>query len=439
MKKNNKSLVSTKKQNIDEVSNEYKKEIYKKALYIVKNFDKKKKYNCITLHTTSDEYMNDILNMLSKKFRIDISDVKYEYPKTQRNFDDLYYYDTLNYEFAETSNYAYLKICYDNNEVLEMIINYTKNKVINKSIWYPSKPDILSAYKGKCYKSKMNKKTKPKYPIYIISKGRANINGTAKYLEEIGLDYKLVVEPKEYDEYKKYHPNNKILVCPENFSELGKGSIPVRNYVWEMSKEAGDERHWILDDNIYNYKRIHKGQKIIIKSPLIFKVVEDFVDRFTNVKMAGHQYSFFAVGNVNPVILNTRIFSSILLSNDIYPEYAWRGRYNEDIDLSIRLLKNMKYTTVLFNTITANKAETMTCKGGNTNTIYAEDDAHLKKAEQLQEAHPDVVKIVEKYGRIHHQANLNRFKNNEFIWKTGKKEKNEKMKNKEYDLVLEDL
>ena len=94
----------------------------------------------------------------------------------------------------------------------------------------------------------MSKKTK--YPIYIISKGRWEKPYTASSLDLMNTDYKIVVEPKEYDKYAEKIHKDKILVAPENFSELNQGSIPVRNWLWQRSIENGDKRHWILDDNI---------------------------------------------------------------------------------------------------------------------------------------------------------------------------------------------
>ena len=43
----------------------------------------------------------------------------------------------------------------------------------------------------------------PKYPIYIPSKGRYKkaLRKTSTYFDKIGIDYKLVVEPEEYDNY----------------------------------------------------------------------------------------------------------------------------------------------------------------------------------------------------------------------------------------------
>ena len=42
---------------------------------------------------------------------------------------------------------------------------------------------------------------KPKYPIYIISKGRADTRLTSKALEKMNVAYRIVIEPQEYDDY----------------------------------------------------------------------------------------------------------------------------------------------------------------------------------------------------------------------------------------------
>src|SRR5262245_53843017 len=83
----------------------------------------------------------------------------------------------------------------------------------------------------------------PKYPIYIVSKGRSGPRLTARALEEIGVPYRIVIEPPEYDQYAAVIHPSKILTLP--FADLGQGSIPARNWVWEHSITAGHARHWI--------------------------------------------------------------------------------------------------------------------------------------------------------------------------------------------------
>ena len=70
----------------------------------------------------------------------------------------------------------------------------------------------------------------------------------------------LVVEPQEAEEHKSRYGEHRVLALP--FSNLGKGSIPARNWVWEHSIKAGAKRHWILDDNIKMIRRLHHQKRI---------------------------------------------------------------------------------------------------------------------------------------------------------------------------------
>lgn len=255
---------------------------------------------------------------------------------------------------------------------------------------------------------------KNRYPIYIISKGRWEKRFTSKYFDWAGLDYKIVVEPQEYDEYAKVIDPKKILVLPPAYLGLNQGGIPARNFVLHHSRANGDKRHWICDDNIMSYQRFTQNKRVLVKGGSTFRVVEDYCDRFTNVKLAGHQYKMFVIPNrcnLNEYIINTRIYSSILISNDI--QHEWRGRYNEDTDLSLRVLKDGN-PTLLFNGFIADKQKTLCQKGGNTDSIYVEDGVKLK-AESIVAQHPDVAKVTERFGRVHHQVNYKKFKANALI------------------------
>ena len=117
--------------------------------------------------------------------------------------------------------------------------------------------------------------------------------------------------------------------------------------------------------------------------------------------------------------MNTRIYSCILINNSI--PYKWRGRYNEDTDLSIRALKD-GWCTILFYSFLAEKTTTMTMKGGNTDELYKQDekiDGRLLMAQSLQKQHPDIVKVVRKWGRWQHSVDYSGFKNNKLKRKKG--------------------
>lgn len=255
--------------------------------------------------------------------------------------------------------------------------------------------------------------TNPKYPVYVISKGRWVRRQTTKTLERMNIPYRIVVEPQEYEEYAKVIDQEKILVLP--FSNLGQGGIPARNWVWEHSISEGHARHWILDDNIENVFRYNNNSKIRCTSGTPFRIVEEFVERYTNVPIAGMNYAKFcpSVDARPPVRFNTRVYSCILIQNDL--PMRWRGRYNEDTDLCLRVLKSGQ-CTVMFNAFLIDKRTTMVQGGGNSEDLYKED-GRMKMAKSLYDQHPDIVQITWKFNRWQHQVDYTPFENNFLIRK----------------------
>lgn len=277
-----------------------------------------------------------------------------------------------------------------------------------------------------------------RYPIYIISKGRADTRFTSRSLEQMNVPYRIVIEESEYDDYAAVIDSKKILTLPKDFrtderyaktceaTGLLGGSIPARNFVWEHSMSEGYERHWIMDDNIREFYRFNNNRRRQVTSGAIIRAAEDFVDRYTNVKMAGMNYRYFAIPNSDkiykkPYYLNSRIYSCILLSNDL--DHRWRGKYNEDTDLSLRVLKD-GHCTMLFNAFLCGKESTLTMKGGNTEEVYNADgsageyDDRYQFAKSLYDQHPDVTTITRKWDRWHHHVDYSKF-NQRPVYKEG--------------------
>lgn len=277
----------------------------------------------------------------------------------------------------------------------------------------------------------------PKYPLYIISKGRWETRHTAKALERLKVPYYIAVEPQEFDKYKEViGPCGTVLELP--FSNHGKGSGPARNWIWEHSIANGFKRHWCIDDNITEFWRFHYNQRIRVETGAMFRAMEDFCDRFTNIALAGPQYKFFCPDDYHhpPYVQNTRLMSCILIDNDLKEEdgtpIRWRGKYNEDVDLSLRVLKR-GYGTILFYAFLQGKLRTGTVKGGNTSEIYG--DGTFEKSKMLVNLHPDVVKLVHRYGRWHHDVDMRPFKWNELKLKP-EFEENYPTEPNEYGMVL---
>ncbi len=323
----------------------------------------------------------------------------------------------FNNEFAE-EEYSKIKIVFDKE------INYDEAKVFfeqnitdkTKSIWYPK------LVQGKHRKFRVIGGRNPKYPIYVVSKGRYDFKGnTSNFLTKMCVKHFIVVEPQEYDLYVKNMQNEYCTVLKldmsykdnyDVFSDIGKdnstGPGAARNFVWDDSIKRGYKWHWVLDDNIECFDRYWRGHKIYSHSPENFRCLEEFVDRYDNIAIAGLNYSKFCAGMSKPhaYSMNTRIYSFLLIRNDI--PYRWRGRYNEDTDLSLRVLKD-GWCTVQFNAYLAAKITTQKIKGGNTEEFYAKEGT-LNKSKMLEDMHPDVAKVVWKFSRWHHEVDYSGFK-----------------------------
>jgi hypothetical protein len=258
-----------------------------------------------------------------------------------------------------------------------------------------------------------------KYPIYIVSKNRWENRLTSKALEKMNQPYYIVVEQSQYDNYAAVINPKKILILPHKYLEdydacddlgftKGKGPGAARNFCWDHSISNGFAWHWVMDDNINDFYRMNLNMKVRVCSGTIFRCAEDFVERYENVGIAGLNYHGFCkqTDAVPPFIINTRIYSCLLIRNDI--PYRWRGRYNEDTDLCLRALKD-GWVTVQFNAFLAEKVATQRMKGGNTAEFYAKEGT-MPKSKMLEDLHPDCSKVVWKFNRWHHHVDYKRFK-----------------------------
>jgi len=268
------------------------------------------------------------------------------------------------------------------------------------------------------------KSTQPQFPIYIPSKGRWELRTTARYLDMMRVPYRMVVEAGEFASYASViNPDNLLILgpvyqrdydaCMHLAEGQSKGSGPARNFIWDHAATSGAPWHWIMDDNIHGFFRLNKNIKTKLVDGTCFRCMEDFVLRYRNIAMAGPNYHGFADqrSKMPPMVFNTRIFSCSLIRTDL--PFRWRGRYNEDADLSLRMLK-AGYCTVQFNAFLQHKDQTQTQKGGNTSAFYAEEGT-LPKSRMLVRLHPDVAKLSWRYGRWHHHVDYRPFKRNKLI------------------------
>lgn len=273
--------------------------------------------------------------------------------------------------------------------------------------------------------------TNPKHPVYIVSKTRHDSMITSKSLARMKVPHYIVIEPQDEKNYEKALDNFnlrdyvQLIIAP--FSNHGDGPGRARNYAWDHSMSIGAESHWVLDDNISDFYRLHNNERVRVESGAIFRAAEDFVDRYENVPISGFQYRFFIAPNSKypAFVKNTRIYSTLLINNSC--KHRWRGRYNEDTDICLRVLKDGD-CTIQFNAFMQGKCATQTVKGGNTEEFYWKEGdldrekwrdgglnptGTINKSQMLVDMHPDVSRVVWRYGRWHHYVDYGPFKKNQ--------------------------
>ena len=272
----------------------------------------------------------------------------------------------------------------------------------------------------------------PKYPLYIVSKGRAESRLTSKALEKMQVPYYIVIEQSDFKDYSAVIDKEKILILPEKYLDdyevldnLGRskstGPGAARNFVWEHSKGNGFAYHWVMDDNINRFCRYNNNEIHTAQTGSIFLAMEDFVERYENVAMAGPNYFMFIARKQKypPFVKNTRIYSCNFIKNDV--PFKWRGRYNEDTILSLDMLK-AGYCTIQFNAMLQEKVTTQVLRGGNSAEFY-DKEGTLPKSQMQVDVHPDVSRLTFRFGRIHHHVDYTPFKKLKLI-----KKKNIKLK-----------
>lgn len=245
-----------------------------------------------------------------------------------------------------------------------------------------------------------------------------------RHLDLYGVPYRVVVEADELDAYAAAIGREKLLELPPRYQDeyqacmelapgQSKGSGPARNFIWDQAVAEGAAWHWIMDDNIRGFFRFNQNRKVPVGDGTIFRCMEDFVERFTNVAMAGPNYFMFIHRKEQkaPFTPNTRIYSCNLIRTDL--PFRWRCRYNEDTDLSLRLLK-AGWCTILFNAFLQDKMTTGLVGGGNMDAFYRAEGT-LPKSKMLVALHPDVARLTWRFRRWHHFVDYRPFQKNKLV------------------------
>ena len=334
-----------------------------------------------------------------------------ELKEWEKHWTDMSYF--VGEKKKSNKTYFYFSSEYSNEELSELLEQPIGVKTT--SIYYPM-PKQDDQNVSRILMNRGN----PQYPIYVISKGRSDSCVTADFLIKMDVPFRIVIEKSDWNDYKRYYDESILLELEEKFRDeydtyidnfdesRSKGSGPARNFVWWHAKNIQkSEYHWIIDDNIFGFCYYMNTRRLLAVDGSLFACAEDFINRYENIAVAGLNYYSFTVPSSKdtPYVANTKIYSCLLIKNNL--PFRWGGRYNEDVDLCIRALKE-GYSTIQFDAYISKKAATQTMKGGNTDAFYAEEGT-LPKSNMLAHNHPDITHVQWRYQRWHHMTDYSIF------------------------------
>lgn len=205
---------------------------------------------------------------------------------------------------------------------------------------------------------------KTKYPIYIPSKGRADISSTINIFDRYGIDYIVAVEPQEVEKYKMCE---NIFVLEEN----DKGISYVRTSIKKHALSTGYKYHWQIDDNVERFEILLNGHRFMINPIGMFLAIEAFVDYCCNIGSASFIYNTFAYTVTNELGINRQSASCSLFNSEI--PIFWNKDIAEDTDYAMQILTHDdgKWCTVNFNRYLIQKTASEVLPGGNTGVEYS--------------------------------------------------------------------
>jgi hypothetical protein len=205
-----------------------------------------------------------------------------------------------------------------------------------------------------------------KYHIYIPSKRRASNCVTAKILQQDNLDFTIMVEPQDYNDYRKFFDVKHLFQIDLN----DQGIAYVRNQALALSIDRNESCHWQMDDDIRKFM-IRKDNKNVKTTPSeSVAALETAFDSYRGLGMIAHRYTSFAFAQKTEFGINQNPCSSFLLRNDLGA--TWHKGTVVDADYALQVLTS-GWSTIIANLHLIDTIPPMKQSGGLTDSEYAGD------------------------------------------------------------------
>jgi hypothetical protein len=171
-----------------------------------------------------------------------------------------------------------------------------------------------------------------KYPIYIPSRHRPECQ-TARLLEREGVDFRIVVEPHDFEIYEEEWPG-KVCILPED----NKGIAYSRGWIKFSSGVKGEKFHWQLDDDVTGFlHRPLSGRSIKVPAAWALKQIEKIVDRYANIGIAGFNQNSWPPRT--EITFRDLPVQGVLINNALEANYCEDLPLMSDFDFVLQVLK----------------------------------------------------------------------------------------------------
>ena len=212
------------------------------------------------------------------------------------------------------------------------------------------------------------------WTIYVPSKGRPKPK-TAIFLKQNGItNFKIVVEPQDYQKYRNNFNASYLLQLPKN----DQGIWYARDFIKTHARLNNEKYHWQFDDDLNFYKRNDKIKKNIPivpdkKYPNEFYEMLWDMEKFTDIghcqdlHIIAFTHRGFAFAQTEKLKWNHHVASAFLLYSESEAEF--RPNTIEDLDLCMQILTK-GYNTLTFTKYIYGNPPNNTQPGGLTGEYY---------------------------------------------------------------------
>jgi len=221
-----------------------------------------------------------------------------------------------------------------------------------------------------------------KIGIYIPSYSRPNSCLTAQLLQEYGVDFKICVREEQLNAYSQQFSVDRLVSIP-NSAILSDWALPsTRTFIKKYSESQGEDWHWQIDDDIKSFriKEVIKRKYVKCSPELVFDTCKKFIDKYSNIELAGISHGAFANFSSVPFKLNKQCSTVVCIKNNngLY----WREKTIEDTDYSLQVLSTGK-CTVEFCAFCFDAPASCSQEGGCTDN-YNKQDKQISQIRAMQ-------------------------------------------------------